>query len=170
MKRRDFLLGTGALAAAGIAAAGVSHLVLAAKPAPDPLFEQSFPDLDGKASPMSQWLGKPVVANFWATWCPPCVKEMPDLEAMHAKYKQVQFLGLAVDVPANVRAFSEKVHVSYPLLMLGHGGISLMRPLGNTAGGLPFTVVFDAQGKVAHKVLGQIKPKELEQVLDAMLA
>jgi hypothetical protein len=53
--------------------------------------------------------------------------------------------------------------------MLGHGGISLMRPLGNSSGGLPFTVVFDAQGQVAHRVLGQIKPPELEQMLKALL-
>lgn len=168
MKRRDFLLGTAVLAGAGIVAPGVSQLVLAAQ-SPDPLFEQSFPDLDGKMFAMRQWLGKPVVANFWATWCPPCVREMPDLEAMHAKLKGVQFLGLAVDVTSNVRAFSEKVHVTYPLLMLGHGGIPLMRPLGNTSGGLPFTVVFDAQGQVAHRVLGQIKPQELEQMLKALL-
>lgn len=169
MKRRDFLLGTAALAGAGVVASGVSQWVSAAQSSPDPLFEQSFPDMDGKTFAMRQWLGKPVVANFWATWCPPCVKEMPDLEAMHTKLKGVQFLGLAVDVTSNVRTFSEKVHVSYPLLMLGHGGISLMRPLGNTSGGLPFTVVFDAQGRVAHRVLGQIKPQELEQMLKALL-
>lgn len=170
MKRRDFLLGTAALAGVGAVAQGVSQWVSAAQAAPDPLFEQSFPDMDGKTLAMRQWLGKPVVANFWATWCPPCVKEMPDLEAMHARIKEVQFLGLAVDVANNVRGFSEKVHVSYPLLVLGHGGISLMRPLGNTSGGLPFTVVFDAQGRVAHKILGQIKPAELEQMLTQMLA
>src|SRR3546814_17822458 len=85
--------------------------------------------------------------NFWATWCPPCVKEMPDLEALHQKHRQAHFVGLAVDTAVNVRKFGEKVHVSYPLLIAGHGGIKLMRELGHKNGGLHFTVVFDKNGR-----------------------
>lgn len=165
MKRRGFLLRAGLLAGAGLAAA----LPLPSRAAGD-LFDASFPDADGVDQPMRQWLGKPVVVNFWATWCPPCVKEMPDLEVLHQKYPNVNFLGLAVDTAVNVRRFNEKVRVSYPLLLVGHGGIERMRSMGNRAGGLPFTVVYGARGQVAQTILGQVKPDELERTLRDLLA
>jgi len=165
MKRRGFLLRAGLLAGAGLAAAWPLPSLAA-----DSLFDASFPDIEGADQPMKQWLGKPVVVNFWATWCPPCVKEMPDLEALHQKYPAVNFLGLAVDTAANVRKFNEKVQVSYPLLMVGHSGIERMRSMGNRAGGLPFTVVYDAKGGVAQTILGQVKPDELEQIIQGLLA
>lgn len=166
MKRRDFLIRATAVAGAGVAVVGgISGLVYAGRAKPDPLFNQSFPDLSGKSVAMRRWLGKPVVVNFWATWCPPCVREMPDLEALHQQYKSVQFVGLGVDIASNVHEFVQKVHVSYPLLLVGNGGVALMRPLGNSAGGLPFTVVFDAQGHIVHRVLGQVKPPVLAQTL-----
>jgi len=165
MKRRGFLLRAGLLAGAGLAAAFPLPSLAA-----ENLFDASFPDADGAEQPMKQWLGKPVVVNFWATWCPPCVKEMPDLEALHQKYPDVNFLGLAVDTAVNVRKFNEKVQVSYPLLMIGHGGIERMRSMGNRAGGLPFTVVYDAKGQVAETILGQVKPAELEKTIQGLLA
>lgn len=165
MNRRAFLLRTGALAGAGLA----MSLPLPSLAAQS-LFDETFPDADGADQPMKQWLGKPVVVNFWATWCPPCVKEMPDLEALHQQYPGVNFLGLAVDTAVNVRKFNEKVQVSYPLLMIGHGGIERMRSMGNRAGGLPFTVVYDADGQVAETILGQVKPDELEKVIQGLLA
>lgn len=172
MKRRVFLRHAAVLAGAGALTAWQANAQLANAlgAVPDPLFTKSFPDVDGRQLALKQWLGKPVVANFWATWCPPCVKEMPDLEALHKKYDAVSFLGLGIDTASNVQAFTEKVKVSYPLLLLGHGGISLMRDLGNKAGGLPFTVVFDARGRLHSKILGQIKPHELEQTIRSLLA
>src|SRR5690606_2201538 len=114
------------------------------------------------------YLGKPVVLNFWATWCPPCVKEMPDLDALHQKHSGVHFVGLAVDTAGNVEKFTQKVKVGYPLLVAGHGGIQLMRELGNKSGGLPFTVIFDAAGREVRHFLGQIKPDELDAQLTQM--
>ena len=165
MRRRNFLLRAGVLAGAGLAAA----LPLSALAEPN-LFDASFPSLDGTTQPLKQYLGKPVVVNFWATWCPPCVKEMPDLQALHQKYPGVNFLGLAVDTEVNVRKFNEKVQVTYPLLLVGNGGIEFMRQMGNRAGGLPFTLVYDAKGKLVGNSLGQIKPEELEQTLRDLLA
>lgn len=166
LKRRGFLLRAGVLAGASLFAA----LPVPSFAAADTLFDEAFPDMQGADQPMKQWLGKPVVVNFWATWCPPCVKEMPDLEALHQKYPQIHILGLAVDTAANVRKFSEKVQVSYPLLMIGHGGIERMRSMGNRAGGLPFTVVYDAHGKVAQTILGQVKPDDLEEIIRGLLS
>lgn len=165
MNRRAFLLRAGLLAGAGWASA-LSQPAWAA----GNLFDETFPDADGVDQPLKQWLGKPVVVNFWATWCPPCVKEMPDLEALHQKYPNAHFLGLAVDTAVNVRKFNEKVQVTYPLLMIGHGGIERMRAMGNRTGGLPFTVVYDANGQVSQTILGQVKPDELEQTIRGLLA
>ena len=165
MKRRAFLLRAGTLAGAGLALT-LPLPSLAAQS----LFNETFPDSNGVDQPMKQWLGKPVVVNFWATWCPPCVKEMPDLEALHKKFPGANFLGLAVDTAVNVRKFNEKVQVTYPLLVIGHGGIERMRSMGNRAGGLPFTVVYDAKGQVAETILGQVKPEDLEKIVSGLLA
>lgn len=165
MNRRAFLLHAGSLASAGFALA----LPLPSLAA-DSLFAETLPDADGEEQPLKQWLGKPVVVNFWATWCPPCVKEMPDLEELHQKYPGVHFLGLAVDTAVNVRKFNEKVQVSYPLLLIGHGGIERMRTMGNRAGGLPFTVVYDARGQVSETILGQVEPAKLEKIIQGLLA
>lgn len=170
MKRRHFLRHAAMLAGVGVATGWQGSIrQVVAKTASDPLFAQRFPDATGREFALEQWLGKPVVVNFWATWCPPCVKEMPDLEVLHKKYDGIQFLGLGIDTASNMLAFADKVKVSYPLLVLGHGGISLMRELGNKNGGLPFTVVFDAQGHVHSKILGQIKPDDLERRLRTIL-
>lgn len=159
MKRRIFLQ-----ACVGAAlTSGVGHAVWSASP--DALFTRQFPDHEGVETPLGQWLGRPVVFNFWATWCPPCIKEMPDLQALSQQFPGVQFVGLGVDTAANVRKFMPKVNVSYPLLVTGYAGIDLMKSLGNAAGGLPFTLVYDAAGQVVERILGQIKPAELEAVL-----
>lgn len=132
---------------------------------PDPFYANGFPDTQGRQVELAQYLGKPLVLNFWATWCAPCVKEMPDLDMLHKKHDGVNFVGLAVDTPVNVQKFGTKVQVSYPLLIAGHGGIQLMRDLGNKQGGLPFTVVFNENGQLSHKILGQVKPDELDRFI-----
>jgi thiol-disulfide isomerase/thioredoxin len=170
--RRGFL-GRGAAMALAAAFVPIAARPIAARAddfGPAPLLSLSFPDPQGAKVALSSWAGRPVVANFWATWCPPCVKEMPELDALHKKYPGVQFVGLGVDTAANIRAFTRKVHVSYPLLVTGHDGIQLMRDLGNQAGGLPFTVVFDAKGRQIDRVLGQIKPAQLERVIQGLAA
>lgn len=165
MKRRDFLRQT-SLAVAGFAGlSGPLGAAWAAALPPDPFYAHAFPDLDDRQTGLDEYLGKPLVLNFWATWCPPCVKEMPDLEALHQKHTDVHFVGLAVDTAVNVRKFGQKVQVSYPLLIAGHGGIKLMRDLGNKNGGLPFTVLFDKDGRISRQILGQVKPEELERLI-----
>jgi len=171
MKRRVFIRHAAMLAGAGAITAwrGTASMANAGNSIPDALFNETFPDVSGHEFPLKQWLGKPVVVNFWATWCPPCVKEMPDLQALHKKYGDVNFIGLGIDTAANIQAFTEKVKVSYPLLILGHGGISLMQRLGNKPGGLPFTVVFDAHGQQKNTTLGQVQADKLEQSIRSLL-
>jgi thiol-disulfide isomerase/thioredoxin len=171
MKRREFLSHT-AWGATSVALAGLLvplRSATAAAPAADAFYANEFNDLEGRPVKVAQYLGMPLIVNFWATWCAPCVKEMPDLDMLHSRYKKMSFVGLAVDTPANVEKFTKKVQVSYPLLIGGHSAIQLMRTLGNKQGGLPFTVVFDAKGQIADTVLGQIKPDDFEQRLKKLI-
>ena len=114
--------------------------------------------------------GHPVVLNFWASWCGPCVEEMPSLSALHREYakKGIEFVGLGVDSDKNVKNFLQKVRVDYPVYVIGFGGADLARAFGNSAGALPFTVVIDAKGVVRSTKLGQIQPGELKATLDAL--
>ncbi|QAA94283.1 TlpA family protein disulfide reductase [Pollutimonas thiosulfatoxidans] len=168
MKRRDFLRQAAVLAAGVAALPWPATAAAASALPPHPFYGNAFPDTQGRSVGLDSYLGKPMVLNFWATWCPPCVKEMPDLDALHNKYPSIHFVGLAVDTTKNVLTFQEKVQVSYPLLVAGHGGIKLMRDLGNKQGGLPFTVVFNGNGRITESILGQIKPAELDALLASL--
>jgi thiol-disulfide isomerase/thioredoxin len=110
--------------------------------------------------------GRPLVVNFWATWCPPCVKELPEIDQFSRA--QVargaagwQVLGIAIDKREAVQAFLKTTPVSYPIGLAGFAATELTRSLGNSVGGLPFTVVFDAAGGVIERKLGSTSLAEL---------
>lgn len=159
MNRRDFLHGTLA------ATLGMGALSSRSALAASSLFDLTLPDAQGVDHALVDYLGKPLVVNFWATWCPPCIREMPELDALQKKYPSVQFVGLAIDTAGNVREFAKKVQVSYPLLIVGHGGIQLMRGLGNKLAGVPFTVVYDKNGMAKHHVVGEIQPEKFRRLV-----
>jgi thiol-disulfide isomerase/thioredoxin len=165
MKRRQFLKQSAGLAAAtGVLGWPVAGLAAT----PDPFFESVFTNLQGYDVKARSLLGEPLLVNFWASWCPPCVREMPDLDALHKKHTGVRLVGVAIDTSANVNRFLQKVQVSYPLLVAGYGGIALMKQMGNQNGALPFTVAFSAQGQVIQRVLGQVNPEKIDQLLVTM--
>jgi len=140
---------------------------------PDPipaLMQLQMPDLNGAMHSLTDFKGQPMVVNFWATWCAPCVKEMPELDALQKKYPHVRFVGIGVDTAANMQKFVEKVQVSYPLWVIGAGAIDTLRKLGNPSGGLPFTIVFNADGGINRKILGEIQPDDLNQTLSGLKA
>lgn len=127
------------------------------------LMALQLPDSDGRPQALQQWQGKVLVINFWATWCPPCVKEMPELDRLQREQGPagVQVVGLAIDQPDSVRRFLKQTPVSFPIGLAGFEGSEIGRQLGNSAGGLPFTAVFDRQGQVVERKLGPTDFAEL---------
>lgn len=134
-------------------------------------FALSLPDADGIAQPLGQWRGRPLVVNFWATWCAPCVEEMPDLQRVRDEYRArgAEVIGLGIDRAENIRAFRDAHRLTLPLLVAGMQGTEIGRAFGNAAGVLPYTVLIAADGRVAQRKVGQIRPAELRRWLDAQL-
>lgn len=110
-------------------------------------------------------LQKQTVINFWATWCAPCVEEMPELERLSKALPQQSVIGIAIDNPTNVNEFLKKTAVTYPIALAGLEGTDFMRALGNATGGLPFTIIIDAQGKVLFSKTGKTSEAELRSKL-----
>ena len=136
------------------------------------LLALSLPDTEGQPQALEQWRGKIIVANFWATWCPPCRKEIPDFAAASQTLsgEPVQFIGLSIDSLDKVRAFKDEFTVPYPLLIAGPEVLALAAGFGNDARALPFTLIIDRDGKVRHIKLGTLKREELEGKIRALLA
>ena len=128
------------------------------------LWNTPFSDLAGKPFSLSAMKGKPLIVNFWATWCGPCKEEMPDFQKLASSDlgKQVQIVGIGIDNAANMQAFADKLGITYKLLDGGPTSLDLLKMLGNQVGGLPFTLVFDANGKVVTSHLGKITYDELQ--------
>jgi thiol-disulfide isomerase/thioredoxin len=128
------------------------------------LWARSFPTLDGANLSMNNLRGKPLLLNFWAAWCPPCLEELPLLSSFYAENKANgwQLIGLAVDRGDAVRRFLTRAPVSFPIGMAGvAAGLELMRPLGNEQGGLPFTIVVGVDGQLLHRKIGQVNAGDL---------
>jgi thiol-disulfide isomerase/thioredoxin len=126
-------------------------------------WQRSFTTPSGANLSAQVFQGRPLIVNFWATWCPPCVKEMPELDRFARQFgtKGWQVLGLAVDQSAAVAKFLQQTPVSFPIALAGVEGLSLVRALGNPAGGLPFTVAISAQGLLIANKIGATNIDEL---------
>jgi thiol-disulfide isomerase/thioredoxin len=131
------------------------------------IFDVKLNDLQGQAQSLGQWRGKVLVVNYWATWCHPCREEMPGFSRLQDKFrdKGVQFVGISIDDAAKIVEFQKETPVTYPLLIGDFGTMKNSADLGNTRQALPFTAVFDRQGKLAMTKLGRLSEKELEPEL-----
>ncbi|MDF1481874.1 TlpA family protein disulfide reductase [Extensimonas sp. H3M7-6] len=130
------------------------------------LWAQEFDTPQGGARlALRSFAGRPLLLNFWATWCPPCVAELPLLNSFYRAHREAgwQVVGLAIDQPASVQRFLQRQPLDFPIGLAAQGGTELARALGNLGGGLPFTVLFDAAGKVRHRKIGAASEAELQQ-------
>jgi thiol-disulfide isomerase/thioredoxin len=152
-------------AAAGVGVALRRHASEAVTPdALQAVWVSEFDTPKGETLKLADFRGKPLVLNFWATWCPPCVEEMPLLDAFFRQNSANgwQVIGLAIDQPSLVKRFMGQFPVDYPIALGGMNGSELGRLLGNAQGGLPFTVVFDAAGNVKVQKLGKLSADEIK--------
>lgn len=134
-------------------------------PAPAGFWDAQWDAPGGGKVAMQSLAGRPLLLNFWATWCPPCIEELPLINAFYVKNKSNgwQVLALAVDKLAAVQAFLQKSPLDFPVGMAAMAGTELGRSLGNLTGGLPFTVIFGAGGSVLHRKMGRVSPDDLAQ-------
>ncbi|MDO8455855.1 MAG: TlpA disulfide reductase family protein [Burkholderiaceae bacterium] len=127
------------------------------------LWSQTFDTPTGGKLVMQALRGKPVLINFWATWCPPCVEELPLLERFYSQNKAngVQIVGLAADKPEAVHTFLQKMPLTFPIGLVGMSGIALSKSWGNLVGGLPFSVMLAADGHVMQRKMGKLSESDL---------
>lgn len=165
MNRRQWLY-AGTAATAGALGLGLAWRRPAHSPAAQAFWTSQFERIDGPGHwPASRWAGRPLLLNFWATWCAPCVKELPEIEAFRLAHPGWQVLGLALDKPEAVQKFLQQIKLGFDIGLAGLTGLELARTLGNTQGGLPFSVAFDAAGEPIWRKLGPTDGAELRQVL-----
>lgn len=125
-----------------------------------------LPGLDGSIRRLSEWDGKPRVINFWASWCGPCVQEMPLFQALHRERgEQLHVIGIAIDDPEPVRRFVAELGVSYPILLDEPGPADASVQYGDTRGVLPYSVLIDAQGRIVAQRSGSFTRETLESWL-----
>jgi thiol-disulfide isomerase/thioredoxin len=126
-----------------------------------------FSDLDGKPRRLSEWDGKLLLLNFWATWCTPCLKEIPllvEAQKTHAAHG-LQIVGLALDKPEAVRAFRDRFGINYPLMVGETDIITGMDALGDTLGAFPFSVLIAPDGRILERISGDLSREELAELL-----
>jgi len=175
MNRRQWVIIIGISLLALLAGVLTSQWIFKTVPASDPAIKAFFANPwqtpDGKLVNSEEWRGKVLVVNFWASWCPPCVEEMPTLDKLNAEFssKNVLFVGIGIDSPSNIREFLQNTPVSYPIMIGGREGSNLSKQMGNSQGALPYTIIINSQGKATSSKLGKIKEDELRSAIKSAL-
>ncbi|HWH84578.1 MAG TPA: TlpA disulfide reductase family protein [Burkholderiaceae bacterium] len=163
-RRRLALAGVAVVAAATGAGVAWRRRLAPEASAPADWWTLRFERPEGGTLALDAFRGRPLLVNFWATWCPPCVKEMPLLDGFHrgqAAGQGWQVVGLAVDQRAPVQTFLAQHPVTFPIGLVGMDGIELAQRLGNRGGGLPFSALFDRHGVAMQRKLGALEPDDL---------
>jgi len=133
--------------------------------------EFSLPDTTGQAHASTEWAGRVRLINFWATWCPPCRREIPALIALQQDFgaRGLQVIGIAMDDAEAVAAFARETGINYPLLVGDQDVVELAVDLGNHREALPYTVVLDRAGRIVHVHAGEVTEAGLAPVLERLL-
>ena len=136
------------------------------------LYDSSLPNLGGQTKSLAELRNKPLVVNFWATWCAPCVQEMPELSALQTELsksgRKVQLIGIGIDSPESMAEFAKKYKITYPLYVAGMSGTQLSQQMGNHSGGLPFTVIINKSGDIVKTYSGRLSMSELRKDLTGL--
>ncbi len=125
----------------------------------------SLPDTSGALVSTTDFEGQWLLVNFWATWCPPCIEEMPLLSTLDTRYPAMAVIGVALDDAESVKAFANKVPVVFPLLIAESSGSDIAHQWGNNAGALPFTALVSPQGHIVRRWLGPLKADNIDDEL-----
>ena len=133
--------------------------------------EFNLPDLSGQQHNISEWRGQVLVINFWATWCPPCLKEIPDFVALQEQYadKGVQFIGIALEDKEPVAKYAAATAINYPILLGGDNGITLAHQLGNSVDAVPYTLIVDRQGQIINRHPGEFSKEQILEIITPLL-
>ncbi|MGL4986164.1 MAG: TlpA family protein disulfide reductase [Treponemataceae bacterium] len=123
--------------------------------------------LEGKEVKLSDYRGRPVFLNFWATWCPPCVREMPDMQKIHTKYQdKLTMLGLnSGENKKEVQAFITKNKLSFPIILDPQGKISMQYNVQ----AIPTTYIIDKKGIIVEKKIGAMTEKQMEALVSKII-
>lgn len=160
-----FVFGLFLASTAGFAAAADEQ------PSSAPLFAATLADLDDKPAALAKYKGKPLVVNFWARWCGPCRAEIPELIKFRAEQQgKIEVLGIGIEDKAEpAKEFAKAYEMDYPVFVAKAQGIPLMKDLGNSRGGLPYTLFIDRHGQVVQKKMGLIKKADLDAAARLLL-
>jgi len=123
-------------------------------------------DLNSKQRNIKEWDGKVILLNFWATWCPPCLREIPEFIELQKAYgnQGFQVVGIAIDDEEAVREYVNKIGMNYPSLVVQDDGVMLAKRYGNNIGALPYSVIINRDGEISYTIRGElskIRAKEL---------
>ena len=130
--------------------------------------EFAAPDLDGELRNIKEWDGKIIFLNFWATWCPPCLKEIPEFIELQNTYgdQGFQIVGIAIDEEEAVREYVEEVGMNYPSLVVQADGVGLAKRFGNGIGALPYTVIINRDGEISNTFRGELSKIRAKELLE----
>jgi len=135
------------------------------------VLEATLPDLSGTPRKIGNWKGKVLVINFWATWCPPCLEEIPHFVRLQRQLGEqgLQFVGIAIDEYDKVEAYARRNAINYPIMIGQLDAIELSKTAGNKAGGLPYTLVLDRSGRVISQHYGGLTEQTLKPIVAKLL-
>jgi len=135
-------------------------------------YQFTLPDLSGEPQHSDQWRGKLLIVNFWASWCAPCLEEMPRFITLQEKYgaQGIQFVGIGIDQADALGKIVDRLGVNYPVLQGDFDAMQVAKQFGNTYGVLPYTSIINPDGELFSEIAGAVREGEMESLILKFLA